>query len=403
MKRREGATDESKLGLTRELVAGPGVGALRDSPITKSLGPPGWRKGLRVQTNGLVGCFAFAVCSCIAVLNAHAQQPIVDQDEAPDGEMQVAYVSSSFWYTGAEVVFLGVNAQSGGQVTLSYSDTTAPGVATAALVDGRGVADLGFAPRVWIGRQLGENWGLRGSFFSVSSEESRLPQQNPVIPNTGTNFATFTSWGDAELTSVDLDIVRSFNWSGDFKLDVFGGARYSAFDVASGVDTFGVFTTGNFVNVNLQNNCQFDGIGPTLGFSSRTRLGSSSLFLLWSGRGSVLFGEADMFARAAGAVSSSPSAPLVGADTDSDLNAPSTLNIIESQLGVQYEFEFLNVPFNYFVRCAFEFQHWNVNNSEDSATGFGGTIGELTTNSTVTGGSGSATLIGLSVATGFTW
>ncbi|WP_254510918.1 Lpg1974 family pore-forming outer membrane protein [Anatilimnocola floriformis] len=342
---------------------------------------------------------ALVVCCCVATATAQEYDDL--------GEPSVAatvYQPTAYWYSGAEFLFLNVNADSGGQITVSFSDTTAPGVATTAFRDGEGVADYAAAPRFWLGRQLNENWGLRGSYFSASASESRTPHLNPAIPTTGTNFGTYTAWGNAQLTAVDLDVVRSFYMSDDWKLDAFAGARYGSFDVSSGIDSFGVFTTGNFVNLNLQNNCQFDGAGASLGFSSRNRLWGSNLYLLWSGRGSMLFGRSDMVARSAGTVASSPSAPLVGAANDDlDRNVPSTLDIIESQLGLQYEFRLLEMPYNCFVRCAFEFQHWNVNNQENRGAGFGGTIGELTTNSFASGGPGNATLLGLSLATGFTW
>lgn len=352
-----------------------------------------------MQTNGLVGSVALAVCVCSSLAVAGDLQPSVPYEESP----VISAAPIAYWYSGAEFIFLGVNASSGGRTTVSFSDTTAPGVATAAFRDGEKVADFTAAPRFWLGRQLSDNWGIRATYFSVNANESRLPHANPAIPSVGTNFGTFTAWGDAQMSAIDLDLVRSFSMSDDWKLDAFVGARYGSFDVASGIDSFGVFTTGNFVNLNLQNNCQFDGAGATLGFSSRSRLGASNLFLLWSGRGSILRGNSDMFARAAGTVASSPSAPLVGAATDRDDNIASTLNIIESQLGLQYEFRLMDMPHHCFVRCAFEAQYWNLNNNADSASGFGGTIGEITTNSFASGGAGKATLIGLSLSTGFTW
>jgi hypothetical protein len=329
--------------------------------------------------------------------------PVADLPVALCDETEVVCDRSPYWYSGAEFLFMGVNANSGGQVTASFSDTTAPGVATYSILDGQGVTNFAAAPRLWIGRQMSDNWAVRASYFAVSSNETRAPHTNPAIPVAGTNFGTFTSWGDVDLSAVDLDLVRSFYMSDNWKLDAFVGARYASFDIASGVDSFGVFTTGNFVNVNLQNNCQFDGAGPTLGFSSRTRLWDSNLFLLWSGRGSRIYGQADMFARSAGTVASSPSAPLVGAATVTAPDITSTLDVIESQLGLQYEFQLIELPFNCFFRCACEFQYWNVINNEAGGAGFGGTIGELTTNSFATSGPGDAMLLGLSVATGFTW
>lgn len=359
-----------------------------------------------MQTKGLVGnvTLTLAICFCSSLLRANEYQPLDDLPPSPSVPSEVVeFEQLPFWFSGAEFTFMGVNAASGGLVTASFSDTTAPGVSTLAFRDGQGVADYAAAPRIWLGRQMNEYWAIRGSYFALSADESRQPQRNPAIPAVGTNFGTYTAWGDVQMSSVDLDLIRSLLMSDDWKLDTFVGARYSAFDVGSGIDSFGVFTTGNFVNLNLQNNCQFDGVGPTLGFSSRTRLWDTNLYFLWSGRGSLLFGKSDMFSRSAGTVASSPSAPLVGAATSSDSDVASTLDIIESQLGLQYEFRLADMPYNCFVRCACEFQHWNVNNNATNGAGFGGTIGELTTNSFASGGPGNATLIGLSLATGFSW
>ena len=97
------------------------------------------------------------------------------------------------------------------------------------------------------------------------------------------------------------------------------------------------------------------------------------------------------------------SAPLVGAATVSRNDTPTTLDIFETQLGLQYEFRVAETPVTCFFRTACEFQHWGFGNVNLGGAGFGGTIGELTTNSFASGGTGSATLLGLSVATGFTW
>jgi hypothetical protein len=377
-------------------------------------------KGLRVQTNGLVGSATLALWMCLAsALIASDLQPAAEYSDAGYSNAEYSnaeysnaddaafeadsYGRTSYWFAGAEFTFMGVNAASGGHVVLTHSDTTAPGVATVGFRDGDGIAEMTYAPRFWLGRQLGENWGVRGSFFALEANQSRDPQRNPLVPSTGTNFGTFTNWGDVEMSSLDLDVVRSFYLSDNWLLDVFGGVRHSSFDCTSGLESFGVFTTGNFVNLWLESGCQFDGTGPSLGFSSRSRLGNSNLYLLWSGRGSALSGRSDIYARAVGTIASSPSAPLVGAGNDAESNVPSTLHIIESQLGLQYEFGVMDRPFNCFVRCAFEVQHWQIDNGEVVDSGFGGTIGEISTNSRAFGGAGSATLVGLGISTGLTW
>ena len=362
-----------------------------------------------VRTNGLVGyvalvaSLALSLCASPSFATADDFQPL---DELPQssavGEV-VEYESLAHWYSGVEFIFMNVHSSSSGVITASFSDTTAPGVATTAFVDGRGVADYAAASRFWLGRQFNDNWGARVTYFSVGANESRDPHLNPNIPTVGSNFGTFTYTGNTRLSAIDLDVVRSFQISDDWKLDAFGGARYGTFNLATQLYSFGVFTTGNFVNLDLENDAQFAGTGPTFGFSSRNRLYGSDLYLLWGGRGTMLFGQADQFGRASGTVASSPSAPLVGAATARSQDIPSSMGILEAQVGVQYEFRLMDMPYNCFVRCAFEGQYWNVNNKRGGGAGFGGTIGEITTNSFSSFGPGRSTLGGLSLATGFTW
>lgn len=359
-----------------------------------------------MQTNGLVRNVATALMVCLgaAPLVADEYQPLDDLPISSSYEgTEVICTPTSYWFAGTEATFMSVNSATGGTITASFSDTTAPGVATTAFLDGRRVADFGVAPRLWIGRQLNENWGIRGSYFTVSANEARDPLLNPAIPTTGTNFATFTYVGNTRLASADIDLIRSFYISDDWKLDIFGGVRHSSYDVASRLYSFGVFTTGNFINLNLENDYEFVGTGPTLGFNTRNRLWDSNVYFLWSARGSHLSGNTNMFARSAGTVASSPSAPLVGAATVSRNDTPTTVDIFETQVGLQYEFRVPETPVTCFFRTACEFQHWGFGNVNLGGAGFGGTIGELTTNSFASGGTGSATLIGLSVATGFTW
>jgi hypothetical protein len=116
-----------------------------------------------------------------------------------------------------------------------------------------------------------------------------------------------------------------------------------------------------------------------------------------------LWGRTDSFGSAAGTVASSPSAPLVGAATVTRNNAQSDLEILEAQIGVQWEFELRYFPATAFFRTAFEYQNWNITGPPTGGAGFGGTIGDLTTNSFASANLGDTHLKGASFATGFTW
>jgi hypothetical protein len=309
-----------------------------------------------------------------------------------------------FWFAGTEMTLMNVFARSGGIITASFSDTTAPGVATFATVDGNGVNDkFAVGPRIWAGRQFGEKWGIVGRYWELeTSVMSTPPAPNPAIPNTGTNFATIFETDRAHLRTADIELVRSFR-PGKWKVDGTLGARHAHIGVRSEFLGFGVFTTGNFVNLTLQNGFNFQGEGATSAINVRRQIGDSAFSFFGSFRGSYLGGHTDSFGRSDGTVASSPSAPLVGAATVTRNNADAELDIFEYQVGLQGDFPLRRIPVNAFFRVAFEYQNWDIDAPPTGGAGFGGTIGELTTNSFASAGIGHAYLTGLALGTGFTY
>ncbi len=309
-----------------------------------------------------------------------------------------------FFFAGTEITFMNVDATTGGTITASFSDTTAPGVSTFATVDGNGVNDVfAYAPRFWVGRQFGERWGIVGRFWNLeTSDQNTPPAPNPNIPNTGTNFATIFETDRAQLQTVDLELVRSFQ-PGKWKIDGSFGARHANISSRSDFLAFGVFTTGNFINLTLQDGFYFNGDGGTGAINLRRQLGDSPFMFFSSFRGSYLGGHTTSFGRSDGTVASSPSAPLVGAATVTRADAEAELDIWEYQVGLQMDFPLRFVPANAFFRTALEYQKWDVDGPPTGGAGFGGTIGELTTNSFASAGIGGANLVGLALGAGFTW
>lgn len=309
-----------------------------------------------------------------------------------------------FWFAGTEMTILNVNARSGGIITASFSDTTAPGVSTFAMRDGNGVNDVfGVGPRIWAGRQFGEKWALQGRYWELRTDDTNAPPAaNPAIPNTGTNFATIFEQDKAHLRTADIELVRIFR-PGKWKIDGSLGGRHAHIGVRSDVLAFGVFTTGNFINLTLQNGFYFDGEGGTSAINVRRQIGNSPFSLFGGFRGSYLGGHTTSFGRADGTVASSPSAPLVGAATVTRAGADAELDIFEYQVGVQADFPLRRIPVNAFFRCAFEYQNWDIDAPPTGGAGFGGTIGQITTNSFASAGIGHAYLYGVALATGFTY
>jgi hypothetical protein len=156
------------------------------------------------MTKDLVGCAILALCLALAMTGS--AEDIVFQSGLDDPSAANCFDDDDccrrrggFWFAGAEATMLSTVVLSGGVITASFSDTTAPGVSTAAFRDGDGLDKFAFGPRVWIGYQLNENWGLVGRYWDLSAASLHRPDENPAIPNTGTNFATFEQSDNARL------------------------------------------------------------------------------------------------------------------------------------------------------------------------------------------------------------
>lgn len=305
-------------------------------------------------------------------------------------------------YAGSELSAMQVHSHTGGRITASFSDTTAPGVSTIAFSEAGGVNDRAYAPRIWVGANLTDKWGVRGRYWTISDTVAHFPTLNPNIPSTGSNFGTFEMTDHVEAWASDIEAVRTAQW-GKWKADAFLGGRHAHYATDSDLLSFGVFTTGNFINLTLQNGCAFDGNGVTYGGSLRRQLGSTPIYLFGSARGSFLDGHSQSMGRADGTVASAPSSPLVGAATVRRTNADATMTIAEFQAGLEFDWPLQCVPANFFFRTCYEYQHWNFDGLPTGGAGFGGTIGEITTNSFASASLGSMLLSGFTIGTGLTW
>jgi hypothetical protein len=283
------------------------------------------------------------------------------------------------WITGAEATFMDVDADSDGRITLSV-----------------------VAPRVWVGRQFTPKWAVIVRYWEMSDSATTAPA-TPAGQVNLPNFATIQEFNQVELKTFDVEGVRSFTLWG-VKLDAAVGGRHASYSFRNNIEAFGVFTTGNFVNMDLSNGGSFEGDGVTYGLTARKQIADLPAFLFVSGRGSSLIGTSDTFARAVGTVASSPSSPLVGAATVRRNGADANATIAEFQAGLQAEFELKYLPAAAFFRAAFEYQYWNVDARNVGGAGFGGTINDLTTNSfSRVNGDPSIKMLGLALATGLTW
>jgi hypothetical protein len=305
-----------------------------------------------------------------------------------------------FWFAGTEFTFVDVQAKTGGLITLSYDDATTGGTEIA-FRDGQGYDDYAVAPRLWLGRKFGEKWGVVGRYWHMSGNNTQFPALAPGVTPLPT-FGTYNEFNRMQAYTIDVEGIRTFR-PGNWILDLSVGARHASYNSDSQIETFGVITTGNFANVALSNGCAFDGTGVTYALGGRRRIMDTHAHFFFTARGTRAEGESDSFGRSAGTVASSPSAPLVGAATVTRNDSDAVMNIGEFQVGVEWEYPLVCLPANFFFRTAYEYQYWNFEGRPTGGAGFGGTIGDLTTNSFASAGLGDMTLMGLSIGTGLTW
>jgi hypothetical protein len=375
-----------------------------------------------MKTNGLVLCGALALPLLLSSPGAaedvafasDVQQTLatatdlrttVEQDSAVDTVSFLrstgTYTRNPYFYGGVEMLFLDINADTGGRITASFDDSGTAGTEIS-FNTGTGVQDeFGIGARAVLGRQITDQWGIAARYFHLEDTETGFPRLTPGTTPLPT-FGTYTETNTLKMYAIDLEAVRSFN-PGKTKVDATFGARQASIDVDSLFHAFGVITTGNFANLNLSNGCAFDGAGITSALNLRRQIGDSCAFVYLGARGSKMWGHSDSFGRSAGAVASSPSAPLVGAATVTRNNADSDLVTWEAQTGVQFEFPLEAFPATAFFRIGAEYQDWDINGPPTGGAGFGGTIGTLTTNSFASAGLGDTELVGGTMATGFTW
>jgi hypothetical protein len=375
-----------------------------------------------MKTNGLVLCGALALplyFGAISAAEESAELSSIEQSLAAATTLEtpletdsavdpVAFLRSSgvaernpYFYAGAEMLFLDINADTGGRITASFDDSNTGGTEIS-FNTGTGVQDeFGIGARAFIGRQITDQWGIAARYFHLEDTETGFPRLTPGTTPLPT-FGTYTETSTLKMYAIDLEAVRSFN-PGRTKIDTTFGARQASLDVDSLFHAFGVITTGNFVNLNLSNGCAFDGAGITSALNVRRQIGNSCAFVYVGARGSKMWGHSDSFGRAAGTVVSNPSAPLAGAATVTRNNAEADMVTWEAQTGVQFEFPLEMLPATAFFRVGAEYQDWDINGPPTGGAGFGGTIGTLTTNSFSSAGLGDTELVGGTMAAGFTW
>jgi hypothetical protein len=299
------------------------------------------------------------------------------------------------WFASTEFLFLGVDAGTNGSGSIAIDDA-GTGAVDVAGVGGAGYDDFTYAPRLALGRHLGELWSVAGRFWYLSDFDSEGSAFAPPISNIGA-----ASDQHVRMYTIDVELNRKIVTQGDWKLDGAFGVRHGSFDINDTASTAAAFSVNDFSSSSISTGSGFDGTGLTTALTGRHQLGNSRAHLFASGRSSLLWGDgsSSAFATAYSVDGGGAGFAANGAIAEGDTE----LWINEIQVGIQWEFALRQLPAKAFFRTAFEYQNWDLGGDGNAfATS---TAAATTTAATATARSGDAEidLYGLGIATGFTW
>jgi hypothetical protein len=361
-----------------------------------------------MKTNGLVWSAAILLL-CAPRATAQCCDPadcLLEQQEAQIETIPVYGFCNwctdsclTYVFTGAEFTFLSVDSHSGGHANLSLDDTGTAGT-DLQLAGADSLSDFGFAPRVWLGCHIINDWSLVGRYWHLDDSGPDRPQAPAGAVNLA-NFLRLSGTSSVEADAADLEVDRGFA-CGPWKIDGAVGVRHATIDLASHLATSGTFTAGNTAALNLSDSSDFEGTGVTYAIVVRRQIGESHWQLFASARGSNLAGESNSSGRAVVAINTGGGnfSNSVHSSNDDD---SASMTIGELQAGLEYDVPLECVPANVFFRAAYEFQNWNFDGRSAAGPSSSGSAGPINVNATISPGIGDLQLNGLTLATGLTW
>jgi hypothetical protein len=313
---------------------------------------------------------------------------------------------TSWWQRVDIYALLGVaqvtaEPETGGSIAISFDDSNTPTL-DKSLVGGEGRDSRNYLSSGTLGARIHQtqhlSWGVEMHRYSFSDSVSTVPLDAPGVTPLP-NFATYRETSTLKLEANDLAAtVRYSRWR--VTLDGLYGERTGSFLATAGIEAFGVFTAGNFINMTLANGSSFKGDGPVYGYGLSIGVPRTTVSLFGRYKRADLEGLSNSFGRAVGTVASPPSPPLVGASTVTRNNAQAESKIIDLEYGLQFEFNPSPEGVQSIVRLSYLETTWTLNGLPTGGSTFGGTIANLTTNSFANAGLGKATVRGYGAAVG---
>jgi hypothetical protein len=296
-------------------------------------------------------------------------------------------------YASAEVVWLAPceNQRSGSFDIFNINNNVVYDASAASAANEGLVA----TPRLTVGIQ-GECWGVQARYWRMSEPNT----QNTIDLASGQGMIASAGFFAETL---DVEVTRLLCLCDTQSIFTFG-ACYAQLNQSVGLYA-NQFEAGDFYSGSVLSGVEFAGAGLTSSLSGYKPVGCGNFNLFYGLRASILWdGNASNYVQTR-ADYESPVNGFSQAFNAARAGDSSNLFIGEIQLGGQWNFALKCLPAEAFIRLAFEYQYWAVNDSGDArALSFAGPLNGAFAG-VAAGRSSDAfvNLVGFSVGTGITW
>lgn len=307
-----------------------------------------------------------------------------------------SYRMPQLWYASVEGTFLAVTRH--GPPGVDIVTDPSPPQQTDDPSTNEFNTSYGVGPRVTVGVELPDCWGVRGRFWSFRDNADGDVGNPAVLNGVGTgSFAT----GSYDLSAYTIDVELTKSWDleacgiAPWLIEASFGARYA--QMRQDAD-LGFFDSTDETAAFGSASRRISGTGLTASIEAHRNLGCSGWNVFANARGSVLWGSTDGLATMAAVT-------YFGFDSfasdSSSLDKSTTMYIVEAQAGVEWTKPIKCICGTAFVRAAGEYQRWTADGA-GSAVASGAAVGDtLTTTVTSTTPSTTVGLLGLDIAAGF--
>ncbi|GIW99376.1 MAG: hypothetical protein KatS3mg111_2709 [Pirellulaceae bacterium] len=305
---------------------------------------------------------------------------------------------SSAWYMNTEGIFFSA-INDGASQSFQLQDVN-QNIALTPAASSFDADEFTLTPRITLGRTGACGWGVQARYWQMNVDAGQGYAGPFVTPASTPSISVINGNAGLEAYTVDLEATRCLCLFGQDFLGTFG-VRHGAIEHSNSQAAFAVSSGGDNYLLSAFNERSFHGTGITYSLSGVRPLRCRNFSLYGGTRFSHLFGDNESTASTsvflgspAGTAYATNSA--IGSDNDG-------LFIAETTAGLQWAHGIRRCNALCFARIGFEYQYWNADDANATASSFAAVGGSSLAAATATAGELETHFVGLGLSTGFSW